>query len=124
MSCLRASGRQIPNLAQLRDASRLTDVRFERSLEQALRNRRLLRINAERHAEPSLVNEFAQGVLDLTSDGAMLQVAELRDRMGCGRNVLVEVLEYFDSLGFTRRTGNSRIVLDRNLPKKQFSKQS
>ena len=119
-ACLRASGRQIPNLAQLRDASGLPEKRFARGLSRALRDRRIIRLNPERYAEPALVNEFALGVLDLTRDGATLEVAALRDRMGCGRNVLVEVLEYFDSLGFTRRTGNARIVLDRDLPKKQF----
>ena len=118
--CLRAAGRQIPNLVQLREASGLTAERFERVLDQALRDRRLVKINAERAAEPSQIGEFAGGVLDLTSDGAPLRVAELRDRLGCGRNVLVDILEYFDSLGFTRRTGDARIVLDRGLPARLF----
>ena len=67
------------------------------------------------------MNEFAQAALDLTEDKPTLAVADIRDRLACGRNVLIEVLEYFDSIGFTRRTGNSRLILDRELPGRQFS---
>jgi selenocysteine-specific elongation factor len=117
---LRMSGRQIPGFSRLRDECGLDKTQFEQCLNRALRDRRIVKITPERYAETSVVNEFAQGVLNLTRDKPTLTVAELRDLMGCGRNVLIEILEYFDSLGFTRRTGNSRIVLDRSLPGKQF----
>lgn len=34
-----------------------------------------------------------------------------RDAMGLGRNVTIEVLEYFDLLGFTDRDGDTRIII-------------
>ena len=60
------------------------------------------------------IDVFAQAVLTLTEGGESLAVARCRDHLGCGRNVLIDVLEYFDSIGFTRRIGNARIVLDRD----------
>ena len=33
------------------------------------------------------------------------------DATGLGRNVTIEVLEYFDLLGFTDRDGNTRIII-------------
>ena len=34
-----------------------------------------------------------------------------RDAMGLGRNVTIEVLEYFDLFGFTHRDGDTRIII-------------
>ena len=34
-----------------------------------------------------------------------------RDATGLGRNVTIEVLEYFDLLGFTDRDGDTRIII-------------
>jgi hypothetical protein len=33
-----------------------------------------------------------------------------RDATGLGRNVTIEVLEYFELLGFTHRDGDTRII--------------
>ena len=119
-ACLRERGRQVPNLEQLRSDCALADESFERCVELALRDRRLVRINRDRYADVSLVKEFAEGVLYLTQDNSALAVAALRDHIGCGRNLLIEVLEYFDSIGFTRRAGNALVVLNRKLPAKLF----
>ena len=37
-------------------------------------------------------------------------VADFRDWSGLGRNLSVEMLEYFDRAGFTRRAGNERVI--------------
>jgi len=44
-------------------------------------------------------------------------IADYRDQAGIGRNLAIEVLEYFDRLGLTRREGDARAVrcLDENL---------
>ena len=34
-----------------------------------------------------------------------------RDAAGLGRNVTIEVLEYFDLSGFTQRDGNTRTII-------------
>ncbi len=120
-ACLRKHGRRIPNLAQLEQECGVEKAALQRSLGRAQRDRRLVKINAKRYAEPSLVNEFAQAVLELTQDKSTLTVTECRDHLGCGRNLMIEVLEYFDGIGFTRRVGNARVILDRGLPDKHFT---
>jgi selenocysteine-specific elongation factor len=114
-------GRQIPTLAQLEQECGLDRTALHDSLGRARRDRRAVKINAKRFAETSLINEFAQAALTLTRDGSTLTVAGCRDHIGCGRNVLIEILEYFDSAGFTRRVGSARIILDRHLPDKLWS---
>ena len=59
--------------------------------------------------------------LELTQDKPTLSVVELRDHLSCGRNVVIDVLEYFDTIGFTRRQGDTRIILNRGLPDEQFA---
>ena len=39
---------------------------------------------------------------------APFTVRQFRDASGVGRNVVIEVLEYFDSRGFTQRIGDTR----------------
>lgn len=43
--------------------------------------------------------------------GDHFTAAAFRDATGLGRNVTIEVLEYFDLLGFTHRDGNARIII-------------
>ncbi len=41
----------------------------------------------------------------------LLTPAEFRDGSGIGRNLAIEVLEYFDKARFTRRSASGRTVL-------------
>ena len=43
--------------------------------------------------------------------GGKFTIAEFRSFTGLSRNQAIEVLEYFDRIGFTRRAGNTRVVL-------------
>jgi selenocysteine-specific elongation factor len=113
-TCLEQHGVQIPGLTQLRSETRLPGPALNALLEAARRDGRLVRVNSDRYAGPETINVFARAILTLTEGGQPLTVAACRDYLGCGRNVLIDVLEYFDSIGFTRRTGNARIVLDRD----------
>ena len=45
------------------------------------------------------------------SSGGMIKIAGFRNFTGLSRNQAIEVLEYFDRIGFTRRAGNARVVL-------------
>jgi selenocysteine-specific elongation factor len=47
---------------------------------------------------------------DSSANGS-ITVKAFRDQTGIGRNVAIEVLEYFDGRGFTKRQGNDRVIL-------------
>lgn len=50
------------------------------------------------------------------SDEQGFDAKTFRDRSGIGRNITIEVLEYFDAVGYTRRVGDLRFAnLDRKL---------
>jgi selenocysteine-specific elongation factor len=44
------------------------------------------------------------------ADGGEFNPGAYRDRSGIGRNLTIEVLEFFDKTGFTRRTANQRRI--------------
>ena len=66
-----------------------------------------------RYFLPSTVRTLAAYVEELAAGDAdgHLTAREFRDRCGIGRNLSIEVLEFFDAQGFTRRHGDWRMVL-------------
>ena len=64
-----------------------------------------------RYYLPSQLKDVAK-IVQRMAASEPLTVRGFRDETGIGRNVAIEVLEYFDSKGFTRRQGNDRIILN------------
>ena len=66
-----------------------------------------------RYFLPSTLRQLAGFVEELAESDpeGHLTAKEFRDRSGIGRNLSIEVLEFFDSQGFTRRHGDWRIML-------------
>ena len=56
------------------------------------------------------LGEIAES-LALTMKDGMITAAAFRGESGVGRNLAIEVLEYFDKAGFTRRIGDARRIL-------------
>jgi selenocysteine-specific elongation factor len=53
---------------------------------------------------------IARELADSTPEGAFT-AASFKDRSGVGRNLTIEILEYLDRIGVTRRMGDARVVL-------------
>ena len=102
-------------MAQLEQDCKIEKAAFLNSLGFAVREKKLVKLNEKRFSLTSVLREYADSALELTADGAPLTVRDYRDRMGCGRNTAVDVLEYFDGIRFTRRTGDTRIIVNRAL---------
>ncbi len=120
-ACLQKHGKQIPAVTQLEQECGIERQVLLHSIGRAQREGKLVKINAKRYALASVLNDFAQAALDLTADEPTLTVVRYRDHLGCGRNIAVDVLEYFDGIRFTRRDGEARIILKRALPIRYFS---
>ena len=73
----------------------------------------VVRIAENRYLLPGAVVELARIAEAMAGDAddGMITVAGYRDRTGIGRNLVIELLEFFDKAGFTRRDGNTRRVL-------------
>lgn len=53
---------------------------------------------------------LAGHALHLNDQAGLIRAAAFRDRIGIGRKRCIQLLEYFDRIGFTRRFGNERRV--------------
>jgi len=85
-------------------------TRFLRRVE---RFGRVAQVAPNRFFLPETVERLAEITRELAerSPEGRFTAAEFKDRSGIGRNLTIEVLEYLDKVGVTRRDGDSRTVL-------------
>jgi selenocysteine-specific elongation factor len=57
----------------------------------------------------------------MAADNEDITVVSYKKRIESGRKLAIEILEYFDSIRFTRRNGDSRIIIDQALPQRLFN---
>ncbi|MCZ6642445.1 MAG: selenocysteine-specific translation elongation factor [Gammaproteobacteria bacterium] len=110
--------KQPPSLGDLAKKLALPQKQLERDLRVLAGKGELVQISANRFYLPVQLTPLAELAQKLDDPGPFT-VREFRDAAGVGRNVAIEVLEYFDSRGFTRRAENTRRVvgeLSRLLP--------
>lgn len=91
--------------------------------EQAIRQ--LLRFSAQlglvtailkdRYYRNDRIQTFANMIRELDQTQGATSAADFRDRLGVGRKLAVQILEYFDRIGFTRRRGNDHLLRDKAL---------
>ncbi len=118
---LEQRGKDIPLVSELCAETGLDKKLLENLLHGATKEGRVHRLTDNRYALPDQLRKLAQLVLDLVDDGEPITVINFKGRMGTGRKVAIEVLEYFDSVRFTQRRGDHRVVLDAELPARLFS---
>jgi selenocysteine-specific elongation factor len=58
----------------------------------------------------SRVSEMAETVLEIFQAQGTVRAADFRDRIGGGRKVAIQILEFFDRIGFTRRLRDEHLV--------------
>ena len=56
------------------------------------------------------VRELARMVKDLVAEHGAVEAARFRDAVGVGRKRTIQILEFFDRVGYTRRTRNARVL--------------
>jgi len=100
----------------VREIAPALDVEFEtveRMLKRAAALGLIVQVSRNRFFLPPALRRLAEIAEQLASeaeDGRFL-AAEYRDRSGIGRNLTIELLEYFDRTGLTRRIGTGRRIL-------------
>ena len=101
---------QVPSVGDLAKELRMPIAVLDRGLKSLARRGLLVQVSAKRFYPPERLRQIAGYVTDLAGRGPFT-VRSFRDATGIGRNIAIEVLEYFDGRGFTRRTGDTRLVV-------------
>ena len=102
-----------PTLHELAAALGEDPKKLEAMLVRALRFGQLVRVAPNRFYRPDALRRLAEIVASLGSEARDRRVtaAGFRDRAGVGRNLAIELLEYFDRIKFTRRVGDAHEVV-------------
>ncbi|OOF62991.1 selenocysteine-specific translation elongation factor [Rodentibacter sp. Ppn85] len=58
---------------------------------------------------------YARLIKQIAEEEGRTSVNEVRDRLNFGRKLTVQLMEYFDRIGFLRRKGNDHILRDKNI---------
>ena len=104
---------QAPSSGDLSKTLKVPQSDLEKALNELVKNGLLVNVAKHRYYPPSQLSEIAKEVIELGAE-AGFSVADFRDATKIGRNIAIEILEYFDNKGFTRRDGNSRKVFGKN----------
>ena len=83
---------------------------LEKSLNECVQSGLLVRPVKNRYFLPRAIEELRQQLFDAAA-GADFTVKQYRDVSGIGRNLCIEILEYFDRQQITRRLGDRRKIL-------------
>jgi selenocysteine-specific elongation factor len=102
-----------PRVRELAATLDLEPEAVERFLARAERLGRVARVADNRFFLPETLARLADiaGELADGSPEGTFTAAAFKDRSGVGRNLTIEILEYLDKMGATRRTGDARVIL-------------
>jgi selenocysteine-specific elongation factor len=103
-----------PRVREVADALALDPEAVERFLNRAARLGRVAKVADNRFFLPQTVAHLAGIARDLaaTAPEGAFTAAAFNDRTGVGRNLTIQILEYLDRIGATRRVGASRVALN------------
>ncbi|CBG90924.1 selenocysteine-specific translation elongation factor [Citrobacter rodentium] len=81
-------------------------------LRQAAQQGMITAIVKDRYYRNDRIVAFASLIRELDQERGSTCAADFRDRLGVGRKLAIQILEYFDRIGFTRRRGNDHLLRD------------
>jgi selenocysteine-specific elongation factor len=112
---IEAGGLRPPRLRELTEALAIELRPLEAFLGRAQSLGYVVRVAKNRYFPPRALAELAGLAETLAGDAddGVFTAASFRDASGIGRNLSIEVLEFFDRVGFTHRGGDGRRILVR-----------
>ncbi|HJU16194.1 MAG TPA: SelB C-terminal domain-containing protein, partial [Stellaceae bacterium] len=108
-----AGGLRPPRVRELAQALALDATALDRFLARAERFGRVAKVADNRYFLPETVAALADIARELaaSSPAGTFTAATFKDRSGVGRNLAIEILEFLDRIGATRRVGEARLSL-------------
>ena len=111
LAVLEKSALRPPALAELATGLKADARKLESALSQAARQGLLVRVSKTRFFLPAALRRLEEIARAEAASGGAISAAGFRDRSGIGRNAAIEVLEYFDRIKFTRRVGDTHVLV-------------
>lgn len=90
-----------------------TDEQLMRAvLRQAAQQGMITAIVKDRYYRNDRIVTFASMIRELDQERGSTCAADFRDKLNVGRKLAIQILEYFNRIGFTRRRGNDHLLRD------------
>lgn len=102
----------------VRDLARETatdEVVMRQVLRHAAQQGLITAIVKDRYYRNDRIVTFASLIRELDQEKGSTCAADFRDRLNVGRKLAIQILEYFNRIGFTRRRGNDHLLRDSQL---------
>ncbi|MBU6518707.1 selenocysteine-specific translation elongation factor [Pantoea sp. B270] len=97
------------------DALQQDEAQIRGLLLTAARLGHITAIVRDRYYRSAQIQIFADLIRQRAAAGGSTSAADFRNQLGTGRKVAVQILEFFDRSGFTRRRGNDHLLRDARL---------
>ncbi len=109
------SGLRPPSLSEIAQGIGAEVKPLEAALVRIARLGVLVRVAPNRFFPRDAVRKLGEIAAALAAEAPRGEItaAQFRDRAGVGRNVAIELLEYFDRIKLTRRTGDAHVMVRR-----------
>ncbi len=112
---------RIPLLSEIERELRLDPKVQTTVIATALKAGRLRQVSPKRVTLPAVLQRLAAEINRLASQQELFTVIEAKTHLGLGRDLTIEILEYFDRIHFTQRQGTGRRIKDADLPQRMFA---
>ncbi len=103
---------QPPAARELSCAKSCTPAVLAELLVLAVADGKLVGVNADLYLASEMFDELRDTVRRLVGQSGSVTVSELRAALGSTRKYVVPLVEYLDSINFTRRVGDKRVLAD------------
>ena len=113
-SCLLSCGLQVPGLGDIGKKLGCEHSAVLMLCKIASKQKSLIMVAGNRYMLPEHIRQLSNVVQSLANEKGHFSIAEFRKECGIGRNLAVEVLEYFDKIGFTLRAEAGRVILHKD----------
>lgn len=111
---MKKRGLNIPLRSEIQKGTGFDAKRLETLTRPAIKTGDLFEIGEKRLALPTTLRELAKLAKQFTDTSGGMSVIEAKQVFGLGRNLTIEILEFFDHIGYTKRSGNLRVIADLN----------
>jgi selenocysteine-specific elongation factor len=109
---LRKGGFQVPLLSELEKASGLNMKELSALIVPALKSGDLVQLSEKRYMLAETQRAIEAELVILAKQCTCFSVIDVKRQLGLGRNLTIEILEYLDSIRYTRRKDDGRELLN------------
>ncbi len=108
---LQKAGSTPPEISEMAHTINIDESLVRKAATRLVREDRIVRVDTDRYYDRSVIERFRKNIVDYINAHGAATAAELKDAMGISRKYAMPLLEYFDSVGLTRRNDDTRSLV-------------